>query len=702
MEKTMHLTSNLRAVDYTTLNFNRGATLSYGKRIGFVDENDKSLFKANPRGEIGKLGISYHNAFESLFHSTIKVNVTDNITLAKRTVYLNKKSAVKWLNSQLPNGQKVTNRTKSNEILNKINNLSTVLKQTKKEAEESAQDTYNKTGEPTYSTSFNKRSLHSIVDRIKAFFWKSFTKFTNSSWNRLRLRFALRIKEKTVAEASQILAVSAHQQAKRVPAYNQLLQKQGGRFSTFDQVPVTSKDNYIKPALKSENEKSLYLDGKIPLKVKRDTSTGTSGPSTPWYRGAEEQQHVERMTTYAAKAVLGDRPYSFINGFAMGPWATGVTATLAMTNNAQAGVAVIGPNIDEIYSCIKEQARIYGKQHPIVVSGYPPHIRAVVEKAVEEGFPMHEYTVIGVVGGEAMSEDLRDLLVEQKDGNGKVTRTGLKQCYSSYGASDLDINIGYESDFEIELRKLCHKPENAALAEELFGKNEFKPMIFHYDPLNYHIETDKHRNLYYTCVRGDRISPRVRYNLGDVGKTMPVSDLLATLKKHGINLKNPPNTNLPLLFIWGRQGAQVSFRACKLAPENLGEGIRRLDAEDLHGLNAEIGHYGFYQYEDHGKTMTEIHLEFNEEKGFDEANVNLLQSLIGKLASVNTDFAAQVAACPQGEMPRLRVFKKGESPMAIQQQKYPMRKKQYIFKTGDEFIPDHANLASKGKLITLA
>jgi phenylacetate-CoA ligase len=413
----------------------------------------------------------------------------------------------------------------------------------------------------------------------------------------------------------------------------------------------------------------------------------------------KEQMHVEKMTTYAAKAILGDRPYSFINGFAMGPWATGVTATLAMNSNSQAGVAVIGPNIDEIYACIKEQARIYGPNHPIVVSGYPPHIRKVVEKAVEEGFPLHNYNIIGVVGGEAMSEDLRDLLVEQKDENGIISRTGFKQCYSSYGASDLDINIGYESDFEIELRKICHK--NPALAEDLFGKNEFKPMIFHYDPLNYHIESDEHRHLYYTCVRNDRISPRVRYDLGDIGMTMPISDVLATLKKHGVEMTNHPNTSLPLLFIWGRQGSQISFRGCKVAPENLGETIRRLDAEELPGLNEQVSHYGFYQYDQNGRKVTEILLEFKEDSEYNNADSQLLEKIINKLAQVNTDFVAQINACPPDEKPVLRVFKKGESPMDLQQTRYPMRKKQYIFAAGDEFIPDHTDIQDKGKLIRL-
>lgn len=691
--------SDLQTVDYTKLHFNNNATMSYGNRIGFVDPKNKALFKTNPRGEFGKLGVSYHSFFGSLFHSTIKVQVQDAKTLKNRVVYLNKKSTVKWLNSQLEKDEKLNVQSSNKEIVEKINVLSSILKKQQEKQEE-----VNKLAEErTYTSNTTHRSLSSIIDKIRAIFWLQFATITNKTWRLLRFRFSLQIREKTIDIASKILSTSIYRTAvKRVPAYKKFIAEKGkGKMTNFSEIPATSKDNFIKPALKHKEETSLYLDGKIPLKSKRDTSTGTSGPSTPWYRGVEEQMHVERMSTFAAKAVMGNRPYSFINGFAMGPWATGVTATLSMNNNPQAGIAVIGPNIDEIYACIKEQAHIFGKKHPIVVGGYPPHLRAVVEKAVAEGFPLDEYTVIGLVGGEAMSEDLRDLLVVQKSENDAIKRTGFKQCYSSYGASDLDINIGYESDFEIELRKLCHDPANAALAEELFGKNEFKPMIFHYDPLNYHIEYDEKHHLYYTCTRGDRISPRVRYDLGDIGKTMPISDVLATLIKHGVTLKNKPNTSLPLLFIWGRQGSQISFRGCKVAPENLGETIHRLDASEVPGINAQVAHYGFYQYENQGKKVTEILLEYNEDGDFDAANTDLLKHLLDMLAKVNTDFVAQIAACPQNEKPVLRVFKKGESPMDIQQKKYPMRKKQYIFNAGDEFVPSHTDMAAKGKLIQL-
>jgi phenylacetate-CoA ligase len=691
----------LQVVDYTELQFNNGATMSYGKRLGFVDLTNKALLKTNPRGEIGKLGIIYHSYFETFFHKIIQVQIRDAKTLQNRTVYLNKKSTVEWLNAQLPDDQKVTDQTVAEMIVSKINDLSAFLQQKESERD----DTNQALEQRIYLPSISNHPLNHFLDRIRSPIWRTFEHVTNRSWMLLRFRFTLQLREKTIDTASKILAADIYRIAvESVPAYTTFIKNSAKqkKYVYFSELPITSKDNYIKPALKNEEEVSLYLNRRIPLKAKRDTSTGTSGPSTPWYRGVEEQKHIEKMTTYAAKAILGDRPYSFINGFAMGPWATGVTATLAMNSNSQAGIAVIGPNIDEIYACIKEQTRIYGKEHAIVVSGYPPHMRAVVDKAVQEVFPLHDYTIIGVVGGESMSEDLRDLLVAQRDENGIIMRTGFKQCYSSYGASDLDINIGYESDFEIELRKLCHKPEHQALAEDLFGRNEFKPMIFHYDPLNYYIESDENRHLYYTCVRNDRISPRVRYDLGDIGKMIPVSEVLATLKKHGVELKNHPNTSLPLLFIWGRQGSQISFRGCKVAPENLGETIRRLDSEEKPGLNNQVAHYGFYQYEQDGRKVTEIHLEFNEDVDYDSVDVDLLEKLINKLAQVNTDFVAQINACPDSEKPVLRVFKRGESPMDIQQKRYPMRKKQYIFVAGDEFIPSHAEIANKGKLIQLS
>jgi len=49
-----------------------------------------------------------------------------------------------------------------------------------------------------------------------------------------------------------------------------------------------------------------------------------------------------------------------------------------------------------------------------------------------------------VVGGEGMSEGLRNYFSRW-----------FKSVFSSYGASDLEINIGAETPFSVALRQLC-------------------------------------------------------------------------------------------------------------------------------------------------------------------------------------------------------------------------------------------------------
>ena len=220
-------------------------------------------------------------------------------------------------------------------------------------------------------------------------------------------------------------------------------------------------------------------------------------------------------------------------------------------------------------------------------------------------------------------------------------------------------------------------------------------MIFNYDPLNYLIETDENQNLIFTCVRGDRISPRVRYNLGDRGKLMPVSDVLATLKKHGVELTQKPITNLPLLFLWGRDGSQISYRSANVAPENLGEAIKRSEHAKL------IKHFGLYQhditYDDKPETETEFFIELVEGMGAGDIDGDeVLSDLLDCMKEVNQDFAKLLEGAGRNT-PKVRVFEAGKSPMAVQMAMYMHRKKQYIFreKPGDEFTPDHTKLGGK-------
>lgn len=488
--------------------------------------------------------------------------------------------------------------------------------------------------------------------------------------------------EKKLSKASKALACSSFIKAtKNVKAYRDFVSSSKKKPKNFSTIPFTTKDNYIKEYTQKKHfgELSLYKGGVIPKGSKKDTSTGTSGKPTSWYRGPKEIAQINRSIALSAKAVIGNTPYYLINGFALGPWATGVTIATGASSDPNATVCNIGLNTKEIFQAIKDATKVIPKEYPLIITGYPPHLKEVVDLAIEEGFPLENYNIIGIVGGESMSETQRSLINCQKDKQGKVTRTGFRHCYSAYGASDLDVAIGYETDFALELRQALHK--NPLLAKELLGENEFVPMIFPYDPLNYLIETDKEQNLAFTCVRGDRISPRIRYNLGDRGKTMPLSDVLAILKKHNIKIDTPPKTRLPLLFVWGRVGSQITFQGLNMAPENLEDALRSSN------YFSEIAHYGFLQYEEQGNPITEILIEKTDKATF--TNEQIHKEVITGLKKYNQEFNKLMNE--NATPPRLRTFKKGEGPMALQKKRYPHRKIQYIFRKGDEFVPtmDH-------------
>ena len=641
------------------------STRSYGNRICFAADS----IKVNPRNELGKFGIRTHAGLTRYFYQTIEVKGKND----EKSFYLNRKSAVKWIQS-ISQDAEITNNSKNDAIIQKIQNILKAPPSEKK----------------CIQPSINAHTL-SKINSLSGYLWQGFFNFTKESWLLFKARFFLfKPSEKTLKKSSEMAAISQYFAAKeKVPAYKQFLNK-SAEVKKFSEIPITSKDNYIKPSIASDDHGlGVYEGSLIPTGSKNDTSTGTTGEPTQWYRGPKEQKTVEQLSSYAAKAILGDQPYYFINGFALGQWASGLTAFAATRNDPNATVSSPGMDVNKIFNAIKQAINVMPKGYPIVVAGYPPHLREIVDLAIKENFDLSEHNIIGVVGGEGISEGQRDLIVCQKDDKNNVTRQGFRRCYSTYGASDLDVNIGYEAEFEIELRKLCHA--NPKLSAELFDGNGSIPMIFHYDPLNYHIETNEEEQLIFTCTRNDRISPRIRYDLGDKGKVMSCSDLMATLKKHGIILNNMPRTELPFVFVWGRGDSMISYRGANVVPENLGEAIRRTQ------LNESIAHYAFFQYEENEKTITEFMIEPKEGE---ELSPDLLKTLIGHMRDINPDFKKQYDECTdETTKPRLRLFEPGTSPMAAQRTRYPHAKKKYIFieKEKDEFTPDNQTLG--GKLI---
>lgn len=700
----------------------------YGERLLFQQG------EANPRNKLGKNGVTLHRWPSSMFYRTIKINATqiDEAGAAEnREFKVNRNSLIKYISGD------ANSRDSNERLIEKLNNKLWQSELNKPSLEDKARQ--SEAGEHLrHAGQHNQRLINHwsdpIADFFKGSFFSWFYQVSIRSLNLIKVRFFLFGKEKDHFEMGEILAKKRfHEAYAEVPAYQKHLTTFNGMEvanPTFSQIPVTTKANYIKI---QEHDSDTHLQGQYPENGKTDTSTGTTGKPTHWVRSERELDTVKKSLALAAKIQFGKRRLNYVNAFALGPWATGLTTYELMRETGS--VFATGPDkekiLDELLrisnyerhrlelaveqlqgqypnhidpeqkdliinlidSTLKallkdrdlalpavldlkilemsEEERTFINRYrskiksitetlnreksQTIIAGYPPFLKDLADYIKNQGQELAEFSVIGVVGGQAISEAMRDLL----------TKEGFNQIYSSYGASDLDINLGVETEYEMEVRKAIEK--NPGLARELYGTNKGLPMVFHYDTSNYHVECldDNQENLedkdslIFTATRNDRSSPRIRYDLGDKGRVYASSDVQALLAKYGIFQK--PKTNLPLLFVWGRDSTVV-FNGSNLAFTELERAIADIDE------NGDVLKKAFYTYQDDlGAEKLEIWLELNDNVDIpeEEGMYAYAQSLLAKLAELNQDFRYQLESLEQGsELPMVRFFMRGQSPIS--------------------------------------
>ena len=715
----------------------------YGTRLLFKDG------VANPRDQLGKNGVTIHRGLSVLFHKKIRIEaeVTDESGRATRQkIYINRNSLVKYL------GEEEHKNLSDNELVNHLQRK--LADANKEEARPDSELNPNEkmVGGLRHAGKYNQSRVNHWFDRIIDYLKGSFLSWlyqkTIVGVNAIKVRFLFVGKESTLLEAGEMLAKKRfHEAYQEVPAYKKHIIRFNGvpiSKTRFFEIPKTTKDNYIKY---QQYDSDTHFNGKYPAVYKKDTSTGTTGNPTEWVRGEKELDIVKKSLTLAAKIQFGGRRLSYINAFALGPWATGLTTYELMRDTGS--VFATGPDKEKILDNLVSNAKYEQHQlqlavdsfmakHPeiqpeakeiiidlvnttlkevlknrstsidkefasalsrlqpqnlrliqryksaikaiaqkqnnekrqVIIAGYPPFLKDLTAYAKEQDYNFADFSAIGVVGGQAISEAMRDQLISH----------GFNQIYSSYGASDLDINLGVETEYEIDVRKAME--QHPQIAKELFGANKGLPMVFHYDPMNYHVECDNEDNLLFTCTREDRSSPRIRYDLGDKGRVYASSDVQAVLAKFGIFQK--PKTNLPLMFVWGRDSTVV-FNGANLAFTELERAIT--DDETLERIVLKKAFYSYYDAE--GAEKLEIWLELNENEELpDEEHLKeYSHSVLNKLVNLNQDFHYQVDKLDENTpLPVVRFYKRYQSPIS---EAGGHRKQVLIFQPGVNLDKDY-------------
>lgn len=436
----------------------------------------------------------------------------------------------------------------------------------------------------------------------------------------------------------------------KVPAYRAFLAEHDAQAADIVglTVPAMDKHNYIKRYPIEER----CLRGVLPHRSTTiDESSGSTGTPHNWIRSNEERHATHIFISHFARYCYGSMPWVTINAFSMGAWATGINMGVALQSRSI--VKSTGPDVEKVFNTLE----FLGSGYRYLVCGYPPFLKRLVDEARSRGFPLTDFRLMALLGGEGNSEGLRDYLSPFFD-----------PIFSGYGATDLEIGIGGETPVSLAIRRAARS--NPALQAALFGTDSRLPMVFQYNPLMHHIEVSDEGELVFTITRQNILSPRIRYNIHDAGGVTTYPDMMARLRSQGIDpvelaagFAGKP-LRLPFLWVYGRKDSTVSVMGANIYPE---------DVEQCLYAEPELAAatYSFMlsaREEDNGVTRPVFSFELTETIP-GETQASIARRFVDRLRDLNADFRQALEEYPEAVRPRLEFHGRGEGPFAADESK---------------------------------
>jgi phenylacetate-CoA ligase len=427
-----------------------------------------------------------------------------------------------------------------------------------------------------------------------------------------------------------------------VPAYGDFLRRNGWQFRWFDltSYPPTDKQSYVKAY--SQEQRCRHGRFEIAGSVV-DESSGSSGRPYNWVRSRRELRTVHKNLAGYTTLVFPSKRRFVINAYSMGAWATGTNTGIALARVAM--VKNTGPDLDKIIDTLRH----FGPGFDYVITAYPPFLKHLLDRMDAAGFDWGPYRLSALVGGEGMTEALRDYL-EQR----------FTKVRSGYGASDLTIGMGGETDLTVWLRRRLRTDHRLRAA--LLGPGEQRlPMVFQYNPLETYLETTADNEILCTINTTAVLNPKVRYNIGDEGRLMSYDEMAAIVGAGALPPGRGDRMRLPLLFLYGRKDSTISYMGANIYPQDVENGLYQ-------------GNPFAHQIESFCLTLEEhtdlesrpaVHVQLRAGVEPTDALTDICRrGVVRYLAEVSRDFAESLAEDPSAADLRIRVHDHGTGPFA--------------------------------------
>jgi phenylacetate-CoA ligase len=203
----------------------------------------------------------------------------------------------------------------------------------------------------------------------------------------------------------------------------------------------------------------------------------------------------------------------------------------------------------------------------VVLLGYPPFLKDVIDTGRARDVPWVDYNVKLVLAGEVFSEQWRSLVGE---------RTGGREpCYDSaslYGTADAGV-LATETPLSVCIRRFLAEHPDAA--RTLFGEPRL-PTLAQYDPTSQLFDSHDGTLLF----SADNGIPLIRYHIADTGGLIDYVDMLRFLGEYGFDplaeLDHGRGVRrLPFVYVFGRSAFIVSHFGANVYPENIVVGLEQ-------------------------------------------------------------------------------------------------------------------------------
>jgi phenylacetate-CoA ligase len=190
-------------------------------------------------------------------------------------------------------------------------------------------------------------------------------------------------------------------------------------------------------------------------------------------------------------------------------------------------------------------------------------------------------------------------------------------------------------------------------------------MVFQYNPLLHHIETNGNGELLFTVTRHGTLAPKVRYNVHDEGGVIRDDDLRALLADFEVDMdqldpSRRRHVRMPYLYVFGRRDSTVSVMGANIYPADIEAGIYAEPALAEHVLSFALS----IREDRPGETrpLIAVQLALGEPTpGLTDALTAAIQR---QLASQNADYQEAMREYPALLVPIVELHARGTGPFA--------------------------------------